>query len=264
MLIADFSSTYIVYIIVLALGYFAVLILPSITLTLATMALCKRRQLIQINLTTVCVSLGSVIVSGIGVAFAAYACTKTLVEYDEKWQKTALSLYGYGLKESLLSLYFMLASVFMFFAFTQRLLGVQLSAFLIQILCIILLIVYLLTPARFTSIISNAQLLVIYPQTGPISQLNLVVLYSSYVLLLAILCLQLFLSAQSLSVSFHLLTQPPHGSFCSPPFVISNNELSTSSIAPVVANCSYSNSSRSDTIHYAEPRVVISNERTSF
>ena len=102
----------------------------------------------QINLTTVCVSLGSVIVSGIGVAFAAYACTKTLVEYDEKWfgrncinswkfdfrQKTALSLYGYGLKESLLSLYFMLASVFIFFAFTQRLLGVQLSAFLIQML----------------------------------------------------------------------------------------------------------------------------------
>lgn len=47
--IADFSSTYIVYIIVLALGYFAMLILPSITLTLAAMALCKRRRLIQVS-----------------------------------------------------------------------------------------------------------------------------------------------------------------------------------------------------------------------
>lgn len=49
MLVAVFSSTYVVYIIVLALGYLAVLILPSITLTLATMALCRRRELIQVD-----------------------------------------------------------------------------------------------------------------------------------------------------------------------------------------------------------------------
>ncbi|CAI4221069.1 unnamed protein product [Auanema sp. JU1783] len=191
------SNFYILCLVLLGLGFFATIILPSLTLVFTCRLLVPSRRHSK-NLANTVLAVGTALISATALFFAAFSTSRSL-----HLTSTQSSLmYGIGLREVIISTHVVFCSLLYFFASLYRDLGLSISSSLLQMTNIISLGCYIFNSTRLLSVIYDIILLSkskIQPNNLQIAYPSILLLYTFLFVLLLLLIAQLVMTVISIN-----------------------------------------------------------------